>query len=80
MKKINDIPVKSLADAKQAMAKEGQQKWTINNDGKQVTLELQNQEAEHIISFLKDETDGVGTLTYIDPETKKLWRTRSSNC
>ena len=35
-----------------------------------MTLDLQKQEAEHVISFLKDETDGVGTLTYIDPETK----------
>jgi len=70
IEKINDITVKTLADAKKAVARQGQQKWTIKNEGKEVTLELQEQEAEHVISFLKDETDGVGTLTYIDPETK----------
>jgi len=70
IEKINDITVKTLADAKKAVARQGEQKWTIKNEGKEVTLELQEQEAEHVISFLKDETDGVGTLTYIDPETK----------
>jgi len=71
IEKINEIPVKTLADAKQAVATQGQQKWTMKSEGKEVTLELQEKEATHVISFLKDETDGVGTLTYIDPETKK---------
>jgi len=70
IEKINEIPVKTLADAKQAVAQQGQQKWTMKSEGKEVTLELQEKEATHVISFLKDETDGVGTLTYIDPETK----------
>ncbi len=80
IEKINEIPVKTLADAKQAVATQGQQKWTMKSEGKEVTLELQEQEATHVISFLKDETDGVGTLTYIDPETKKLRCIRPSNC
>ncbi|GLC88773.1 SpoIVB peptidase S55 domain-containing protein [Lysinibacillus piscis] len=71
VEKINDTAVKTLAEAKQAIAQKGQQTWTINSEGKEMTVKLQAQEAEHVISFLKDETDGVGTLTYIDPETKK---------
>ena len=69
IEKINNKSVKTLADAKQAIQKNGQQQWTIQNEGKQQLVQLQKNEAENIISFLKDETDGIGTLTYIDPET-----------
>ena len=71
IEKINDISVKTLADAKQVIQKGGQQQWTIQNEGKQQLLDVQENEASNVISFLKDETDGVGTLTYIDPETQK---------
>lgn len=70
VEKINDVSVKTLADAQQAIQKSGQQQWTIQSEGKQQILELQENEADNVISFLKDETDGVGTLTYIDPETQ----------
>lgn len=68
--KINNMSVKTLADAKQAIQENGQQQWTIQTEGKQQIVQLQKNEAENIISFLKDETDGIGTLTYIDPETQ----------
>ena len=70
VEKINDVTVKTLADAQKAIQKSGQQQWTIQSEGKQQILELQENEADNVISFLKDETDGVGTLTYIDPETQ----------
>lgn len=70
VEKINDVSVRTLADAQQAIQKSGQQQWTIQSEGKQQILELQENEADNVISFLKDETDGVGTLTYIDPETQ----------
>ncbi|KOS68118.1 peptidase [Lysinibacillus contaminans] len=70
IEKIDDMSVKTLADAKQAIKKNGQQQWTIQSEGKQQILELQENEADNVISFLKDETDGIGTLTYIDPETQ----------
>ncbi|MFJ7735510.1 SpoIVB peptidase S55 domain-containing protein [Lysinibacillus sp. NPDC097287] len=70
VEKINGVSVKTLADAQQATQKNGQQQWTIQSEGKQQILEIQENEADNVISFLKDETDGVGTLTYIDPETQ----------
>ncbi|MFJ7951827.1 SpoIVB peptidase S55 domain-containing protein [Lysinibacillus sp. NPDC096418] len=70
VEKINNVSVKTLADAHQAIQNSGQQQWTIQSEGKQQILELQENEADNVISFLKDETDGIGTLTYIDPETQ----------
>ncbi|CAM5203923.1 SpoIVB peptidase OS=Ureibacillus acetophenoni OX=614649 GN=SAMN05877842_102109 PE=4 SV=1 [Ureibacillus acetophenoni] len=34
-------------------------------------LALTKEEASNILPFLKDETDGIGTLTYIDPDSKQ---------
>ncbi len=34
-------------------------------------LSLTKEEASNILPFLKDETDGIGTLTYIDPDSKQ---------
>lgn len=34
-------------------------------------LSLTSEQANNIIPFLKDETDGIGTLTFIDPESKQ---------
>ena len=70
IEKINDTSINTLTDAKQAIKKDGQQQWTIEFEGKQKVVKLQKDEAENVISFLKDETDGIGTLTYIDPETQ----------
>lgn len=35
------------------------------------TIKLTNDQANNILPFLKDETDGIGTLTFIDPESKE---------
>nr|WP_106779797.1 SpoIVB peptidase S55 domain-containing protein [Lysinibacillus timonensis] len=40
-----------------------------SNNERQITLT--NEEANNILPFLKDETDGIGTLTFIDPESKE---------
>ncbi|SOC36118.1 SpoIVB peptidase S55 domain-containing protein [Ureibacillus acetophenoni] len=34
-------------------------------------VSLTKEEASNILPFLKDETDGIGTLTYIDPDSKQ---------
>ena len=34
-------------------------------------LSLTSEQANNILPFLKDETDGIGTLTFIDPESKQ---------
>lgn len=39
--------------------------------GQQHTISLTNDQANNILPFLKDETDGIGTLTFIDPESKQ---------
>ncbi|RUL56920.1 MULTISPECIES: SpoIVB peptidase S55 domain-containing protein [Lysinibacillus] len=34
-------------------------------------ISLTNEQANNILPFLKDETDGIGTLTFIDPDSKQ---------
>lgn len=44
---------------------------TLKQKGKEKEISITNQQASNIIPFLKDETDGIGTLTFIDPESKQ---------
>lgn len=44
---------------------------TIKQKSKEKELNITNQQANNIVPFLKDETDGIGTLTFIDPESKQ---------
>ncbi|KGR78384.1 SpoIVB peptidase S55 domain-containing protein [Ureibacillus manganicus] len=44
---------------------------SIQKKDEKKQLALTKQEASNILPFLKDETDGIGTLTYIDPESKQ---------
>ncbi len=42
-----------------------------NNEKEERKISLNKDEANNILPFLKDETDGIGTLTFIDPESKQ---------
>lgn len=44
---------------------------TIEHNNKERTFELSKEEVNNLLPFLKDETDGIGTLTFIDPESKE---------
>lgn len=44
---------------------------TIEHNNEERTLELSKEEVNNLIPFLRDETDGIGTLTFIDPESKE---------
>lgn len=45
--------------------------WVVRQNGQTSSVEVQPQEATYLLPFLKDETDGIGTLTFIDPESKQ---------
>lgn len=40
----------------------------VKRAGKEHTIQISGTELQHLTSFIKNETDGIGTLTYIDPE------------
>ncbi|MGM9950653.1 MAG: SpoIVB peptidase S55 domain-containing protein [Lysinibacillus sp.] len=40
----------------------------VKRGGKEHTIQISGSELQHLTSFIKNETDGVGTLTYIDPD------------
>lgn len=44
---------------------------TIEKAGKTRNVTLTSDQLEHLLPFLKNETDGIGTLTFIDPKTKE---------
>ncbi|MEG0261295.1 MAG: SpoIVB peptidase S55 domain-containing protein [Lysinibacillus sp.] len=71
IEKINDKSVQTVSNAEEVLKqnKSDQLDFAVRNNGKLQSFVVSSQEAEQIVSFLKDETDGVGTLTYIDPET-----------
>lgn len=45
--------------------------WTVRQNGQTSTIKVLQKEADYLLPFLKDKTDGIGTLTFIDPETKQ---------
>lgn len=71
IKTINNQPVDSIETLKQNLSGTDitlaiEQK---SNETKEITLT--NEQTNNILPFLKDETDGIGTLTYIDPDSKQ---------
>lgn len=44
---------------------------TIERSSKEKNITLKKDELQQLTSFLKDETDGIGTLTFLDPDTKE---------
>ncbi|WP_413362590.1 SpoIVB peptidase S55 domain-containing protein [Lysinibacillus sp. 3P01SB] len=43
-------------------------KMLVKRGGKEHTIQISGSELQHLTSFIKNETDGIGTLTYIDPD------------
>lgn len=71
IEKINGQDISSVKDLTKKLEK-GEKASTllVSVKGKKSSLEVEPQEAQLLLPFLKDETDGIGTLTYIDPDTK----------
>lgn len=69
--KIMTMDGESIHDTKQLETKAGNVKLQFERASAKKTIELSKDEITHILPFLKDETDGIGTLTYIDPDTNE---------
>ena len=67
---INDQKVETTEQVKKFVAEEN--KIQIEYGNKKTSLTMSEKELNHLIMFLKNETEGVGTLTYLDPQTKEF--------
>lgn len=68
--KVNGEQVSSVEKLKQRLdAKD--LTISVKQKSDQREISLTNEQANNILPFLKDETDGIGTLTFIDPESKQ---------
>lgn len=45
--------------------------FSVEKNKEKREVSLTNEEANNVLPFLKDETDGIGTLTFIDPESNQ---------
>lgn len=66
---INGQQVTRLDDLRKT---EGQAEILFERGDKAFTTSLNTSEIKNIVPFVKDETDGIGTLTFIDPESKEF--------
>jgi stage IV sporulation protein B len=68
---VNGKPVDSIEELKESFT-EGEITLSIEKGSNQKrSITLTNEQANNILPFLKDETDGIGTLTFLDPESKE---------
>ncbi|MEO4052495.1 SpoIVB peptidase S55 domain-containing protein [Solibacillus sp. CAU 1738] len=69
--KLMKIDGVSIHDTKQLETKQGTVKLQLERANNVKIFVLSKEEIAHIMPFLKDETDGIGTLTFIDPDTNE---------
>lgn len=76
--KVNDTKVNNISEMVQALKQKSTQKTTFSviRNNKEQTLKMELKEDENKILktglYVKDQINGIGTLTYIDPETKRF--------
>ena len=71
--KIDGIPVESIANLNQIITDEKEYIFTVERDNKQKEISLSLQEENSLLKtglYVKDQINGIGTLSYIDPNTK----------
>lgn len=62
--------IEQVQDAIQNEANASEIATTIMRNGEQVTIQATHEQLQNVIPFLKDKTEGTGTLTYIDLQKK----------
>jgi len=67
---LNGRKINSVSTLKEELT-ESDLTLSVQKKDEKRNLSLTKEEASNILPFLKDETDGIGTLTYIDPESKQ---------
>lgn len=68
---ITELNGEPLSDMDKLFGQKQPVTLTVKNNEKQREVQVSQQQLERLRPFVKSETDGVGTLTYIDPETKE---------
>lgn len=73
IEKVNNASVKKLENIHQIMKTSSKDSitLTIGRDDKDKKVKVKKEEMTSVINFLRDETDGIGTLTFLDPDTKQ---------
>ncbi len=74
IKKTNDNSVLNANDIEKNI-KEGNNNFEIERDGKKFNINVDLNKENNIVKtgiYVKDKVTGIGTLTFIDPETKKF--------
>lgn len=71
IEEIDHRRIKTVKDVEELLANNPKRELILRAslNGKASELSLQLKEVQYLIPFLKNETDGIGTLTYIDPES-----------
>ena len=74
--KVNDIAISSINELTNAIEKEvinNEIELTVNRDNKEYKIKMTLEKVDGVYKtglYVKDSISGIGTLTYIDPETK----------
>ncbi|HWK24035.1 MAG TPA: SpoIVB peptidase S55 domain-containing protein [Ureibacillus sp.] len=71
IEEINGSEVSSVEKLKQQLNSNELTLSVKQKTQEQRDISLTSEQANNILPFLKDETDGIGTLTFIDPESKQ---------
>lgn len=68
--RVNSMDIVSLSDFERVMLKEKKEKIHMNISRKGTTVEVlaEKDAVKRLLPFLKDRTEGTGTLTYVDPQ------------
>ena len=70
---VNNKETNNINDLEKVITKEGEYKVAVYRNNEIINLTLKTEKEENVIKtglYVKDQINGVGTLSYIDPETK----------
>lgn len=73
VEKVNNTSVKKLESIHQMIKTSNGDSFTltIGRDQLDKKVNVKKEEITSVMNFLRDETDGIGTLTFLDPDTKQ---------
>lgn len=70
--KVTEINDQKVTKLTQLEALTSDVDMVVERKNQPLHFQLTNAELQNILPFLKDETDGIGTLTFIDPDSKEF--------
>lgn len=73
VEKVNNTSVEKLENIHQIIKTSSKESLilTIGRDAEDKKVNVKKEEMTSVMNFLRDETDGIGTLTFLDPDTKQ---------